>query len=395
MNNSLLFRCLVTALLVCATSAAYAQDSPAGQDTPEPEAASGADTSSAETSAEEDAAEEDAAEEDEDATDAEPEDTVVPAALDDEPVVDEPTLEPSIAESPEETVETPVETEGRAIIAPPEKTSPIADLASSMSGDDFVPLEDLNESVLQSITPAKVYPFVDWSGSFRLQSSAKINFDLDTQGTSAVPPPLEQYTPANDQTNIAVDPEANTHWSTNMRLRLEPEPHITDSLRLHIDAAQLDTVVLGTQQGGADYFGVAGIDSSQPIIKVNEAWAEVDVLSATLRAGRMDDHWGLGIFANDGDCFSCRVETPIDRVSLTIPFWSFYGRLTADFPADGLATSPLTFAGQAYDAGQIDDVDQYTLAIFHQARTRQDRELRAHRLHVQKKPVFEIGRAHV
>src|SRR5690554_2999694 len=150
MNNSLLFRCLVTALLVCATSAAYAQDSPAGQDTPEPEAASGADTSSAET-----LAEEDAAEEDEDATDAEPEDTVVPAALDDEPVADEPTLEPSIAESPEETVETPVETEGRAIIAPPEKTSPIADLASSMSGDDFVPLEDLNESVLQSITDRK------------------------------------------------------------------------------------------------------------------------------------------------------------------------------------------------------------------------------------------------
>lgn len=386
MNNSLLFRCLVTALLVCATSSAYAQDTPATQDSAEPAAA--ADTPSADVPAPSDEAEDADADEGDADEDGDGEDGVADEDGAGEDGVEEEAVAPALVD---EDAEPTPENTGKAIIAPPPKTSPIADLAKASGNDEFVPLEDLDEAVLQSITPAKVYPFVDWSGSFRLRNAYKKNFDLDTFGTSAVPPPVEQYTPPNDQTTTPVDAEADTLWSTDMRLRLEPEINITESLRLHVEADLLDNIVLGTQQGNIERFGVAGVDKSQPIIKVNEAWAEIDVLSATFRAGRMDDQWGLGIFANDGDCFSCRVENPIDRLSLTIPVWEFYARLTADFPADGLATAPLTFAGQAYDAGQIDDVDQYTLAIFHQARTRQDRELRAHRLQVEKKPVFDGG----
>lgn len=419
MNNSLLFRCLVTALLVCATSAAYAQDEPATPDTTEPATSADADTSSedaedtdtnADSDQEESSADEESGSDEEPGTDtsngsveadgAETDGTGTPDDATQNPTV----AEPAVSDDTPEPGTNPTSTDPgelsaddstaepqEAIIAPPEKTSPIADLAGDSDNQDFVPLEDLDEGVLQSITPAEVYPFVDWSGSFRLQQTLNNNFDLDTRGTSAVAPPVEQFTPANDQTSTPVDAEADTHWSTNMRLRLEPELNITESLRVHIEADLLDNVVLGTQQGDADSYGVAGIDSSQSMIKVNEAWAEIDVLSATLRAGRTDDQWGLGIFANDGDCLTCRVEAPIDRISLTIPAFGFYGRLTADFPAEGLATAPLTFAGQSYDAGQIDDADQYTLSIFHKARTRKDRELRSHRLYVEKKPVFNGG----
>jgi uncharacterized protein (TIGR04551 family) len=417
MNNSLIFRSLLTALLVCAgASVATAQNEPTSQEQAAPDEAPDADAPAEETAPEADvdsdpeADDADADEQDDETPEAdsiepvepaEPADAsepVPPATADPEEPFDRPA---EIVEDPPPAVtppEVPLEQDEEAvdvaddpIDAPPVKESPIADLAEETGGLEFVPLEDIEEGVLQSITPAQVYPYIDWSGSFRLRSDLKVNFDLDTRGTSAVPPPVEQFTSSSAQGTEPVDENSDSLWSTNMRLRLEPEINITEALRLHIEADVFDNIVLGTQQAGADYFGVAGIDPDRPMIQVNEAWGEIDAFFGTLRAGRMDDGWGLGIFANDGDCIDCSVETPVDRVSFTTHIWELYGRLTLDFPAEGLTTNPLTFAGQSYDASQTDDVDQYTLSIFRKPMTRKDRELRAHRLFVEKKPVYNGG----
>lgn len=400
MNGSLIFRSLLVALFVCAgaglaqaqdaapeqdaaaapSDAETAQDAPEDQDADEQEE----DEETSESEGDPDA---DSAEEEEDQEEAEERGEGLSGQ---QLQLDTPQVEDSPPETPEQD-QAAAGAEDDTIEAAPEPKSPIADLASSSDESDFVPLEDIDEGVLQSITPASVYPHVDWSGSFRLRNKLKKNFDLGTQGSSAVPPPLEQFNPPNPQSRDAVDPDANMHWSTNMRLRLEPEIHITESLRLHIEADILDNVVLGTQQGGAGQLGVAGYDSSQPMIRVNEAWAELDAFFGTLRAGRMDTHWGLGMFYNDGDCLDCSVEAPLDRVSLTSRIWEFYARLTVDFPGEGVSTDPLTFAGQAYDASQVDDANQYSIALFHSPVSREDRELRAHRQHVEKRPVYQGG----
>lgn len=368
MNNSLIFRSLIAALLICsAGSTALAQGNPAAA---RPAVAPPTD------SAADDEQDEGDDDEDEDALGDNEQG-------DDELEGDD--LEDGDDAQDEDDADTP------EIEAVPAPASPLSDLASDFADLEFTPLEDIEEDILQSITPTKVYPYVDWSGSFRLRSNLKVNFDLETQGTSAVPPPVERFNTNTLQGREVVDADTRTLWSTNMRMRLEPRINITESLRLHIEADILDNVILGTQQADTTYFGVAGIDTRQPFIRVNEAWAELDAFFGTFRVGRMDAHWGLGIMANNGDCSDCSVEAPIDRVAFTTRLWDFYTRLTVDFPAEGPSVRPQTFGGQAYDAGQLDDANQYTIAIFKSALTRQDKELRAHQLKVEKKPVFDGG----
>jgi uncharacterized protein (TIGR04551 family) len=267
--------------------------------------------------------------------------------------------------------------------------SPIADLAEESDGEEFEPLEDVEEGMLESITPARVYPFVDWSGGFRVRSDTKINFDLDTEGTSAVAPPEQAYQP-----NPPADPDADAHWTTDMRFRLEPTINITEGLRLHVETDLLDNVVLGTQRpdGNPAMIGFADGSDDPAYIKINEAWGEAELLFFQLRAGRMDDDWGLGIFADDGDCLECDYETPIDRVALSTKVWEVYTRLTVDFPQEGLVDRRVTVpGGQPFDAGNGDDINQWTVSVFRTPVSREDIELQNQALRGEKRPVFNGG----
>ncbi|QDG49910.1 TIGR04551 family protein [Persicimonas caeni] len=407
MDSSLIFRSLLTALLVCAgTSSALAQqapgDEPAAEEQPEEEADAPSDEQAQPAEADEPEQEEadQAAEQQEQEQPAAPDtgEQAQPAGegeADEDETGEQEDAAPEAAEPPPAQPVQPAE-QPQQIEAPEPsedaQESPISDLANGDADEEFVPLEDIEEGVLESITPAEVYPYVDWNGYFRLRSEVNVGFDLDTGGTSAVPPPVDEFVSPNPETTDPVEEEADTLWTTDMRLRLEPTINITEALRLHIEADIFDNVVLGTQYDNPDFFGVAnGVEDRPPVIRVNEAWGEVDAFFGTLRAGRMDDPWGLGIFSDSGDCLDCSVENPIDRVAFTTQIWEVYTRLTVDFPSEGLTTEPLLFAGQAYDIGQADDVDQYTISIFRKPVTREDRELQAHRLEVEKKPVFNGG----
>ncbi|MGM0556193.1 MAG: hypothetical protein ACQEVA_07425 [Myxococcota bacterium] len=267
--------------------------------------------------------------------------------------------------------------------------SPIADLAEESDEEGFQPLEDVEEGMLESITPARVFPFVELSGDFRLRSDAKLNFDLDTEGTSAVPPPAQSYQP-----NPPADEDADAHWTTDMRFRLAPTIHITEGLRLHVETDLLDNVVLGTQRpaGTPSMIGFANGSDDPTFIKINEAWGEAEILFLRLRAGRMDDDWGLGIFANDGDCMECDYEAPIDRVALSSKVWKLYARLTVDFPQEGLVDRRVMVpGGQPFDAGQADDIRQWTVSVFRTPMSREDRELQNQALRGEQRPVFNGG----
>ncbi len=310
------------------------------------------------------------------------------AATDAQVVAEEPAVVEEPVEEPVEVVEEVIEEE---VQEPAGQGSPIADLASN----EFVPLEDIEEGSLAQIIPADVYPRVEWHGGFRLRSTAAINWDLDTNGTSAVIPPLESYVsgaaPDKEESAIA-DPGKDTLWNTNMRLRLEPTIQVTEALGVHIEVDLLDNVVLGSLPSKGNDTVSPDLtrtltDSSQisprerswyeDALQINEAYGIASTLFGELRAGRMDDHWGLGMWLNDGDCQDCNYGTNVDRVMIRTGIAGFYGLAAIDFPDEGVTTqSPYRLGGQPYDLSQIDDTDQFTFAAMSRATTPEELEMR-------------------
>jgi hypothetical protein len=105
--------------------------------------------------------------------------------------------------------------------------------------------------------------------------------------------------------------------SANMRLRLEPTLHITDTVKVHTTLDVLDNIVLGstpdsflgenpwapidlytrTQMPPSD-----GRNSWQDSITVKRAWGHIRFgWGLDLKFGRMPHHWGMGVVANDGN----------------------------------------------------------------------------------------------
>ncbi len=278
--------------------------------------------------------------------------------------------------------------------------SPISDLAS----DDFEPLEDIEEGTLDQIIPADVYPRFEWNGAFRVRSTAAINWDLDSRGTSAILPPLGSLSaaasPNRDNEPIA-DPEKETLWSTNMRLRLEPSVHITEMLELHVELDVLDNVVFGSLPVARDGSDLTRAELDQPLlsstqlspregawyedaIQFNEVYGVARSIFGEFRAGRMDDHWGLGMWMNDGDCLDCDWGNNVDRLMVQTGgpgLFGLYGTIAMDFPDEGITSqNPSRFGNQPYDVAQIDDADQWTFSIRREPVSREDVEIQRKRL---------------
>jgi uncharacterized protein (TIGR04551 family) len=78
----------------------------------------------------------------------------------------------------------------------------------------------------------------------------------------------------------------------------------------------------------------------------------------------MPVHWGLGILANDGNCWDCDYGTNADRVMFQMNLAGYTLGMGYDFHANGptsLSVSPGTsyYGGQAVDLEQLDDVQQW------------------------------------
>ncbi len=276
--------------------------------------------------------------------------------------------------------------------------SPISDLAGMSSDIEFVPLEEIEEGALEQIAALGLYPFIDVNGWFRVRSRYNSNFSMGTNGTSLSPVPVEADQPTGNPAN----PDADKLWTSDLRLRLEPTLHITESLRVHIEADLLRNVVLGSTPA-YNNFGPTGYNPGQrlgsssqmllsDVLQINEAFGEIDTFFGTLAAGRMDNQWGLGMFANDGDCMDCDWGDNVDRIMFRTNVWNFYIMAALDFPSEGMFSyqGPLR-SGRPTDLSQADDANQYTLSILHKPLTRQDRELQAQRLYVQRAPVLNGG----
>lgn len=290
---------------------------------------------------------------------------------------------------------TPVPAEAPSMARPAERSESFDDFEDfeDLGNEDFVPLEDLDDADLDRITAMARFPHVELGGMLRVRSRARVGFDLGTAGTSAILEPIDRYT--------GINPDAQVLWTTDLRLSLAPTIHITETLRLHTDLdflrnsafgddARHSLFVAGMPSAGRRVMGLSP-DLPNPV-DVRQAYGEVDTFFGTIQAGRMLSHWGLGLFANDGNCADCDFGDQVDRLALKTRLFDFYGMAALDFPAVGYATErPGLYQGAPQDLTRLGATTQWTASIYRAPETREDRERQAHRLFVEERAVLNGG----
>ncbi len=152
----------------------------------------------------------------------------------------------------------------------------------------------------------------------------------------------------------------------DMRLRLKPEIHLSDDIRVKAWIDVLDNVGLGTMGYGTPNIGDVDFGSA---LRVRRAWGEArnrDI--GEIRFGRMGADWGLGILDNGGDRYGIDSDfsTDVDRVMGMTNLAGFYFMAAYDWAAQGKqlpgSASP---SGTYLDRTERDDRSAVTAAIAH------------------------------
>lgn len=247
-------------------------------------------------------------------------------------------------------------------------------------------------------------PVLELHGYFRTRGELLHNFFLgrrDDPGTAPYlyPQPLDNsYSTLTNNgsrsVNLCGNADGNGKYeqcadksqaSANMRLRLNPELHISDNLRVMAQIDALDNLVLGSTPdsyatGGAlkgnanardsiesqsQGAPTAGVNGTRNSIDVKRAWAEYLTPVGQLRFGRMPFHWGLGMLYNAGDGVDQDYQTNVDRIqfvsgirSLDLYFggsWDF----VSTGPTDANAYS--VYGGQPVNTSNRANVGQWQL----------------------------------
>jgi uncharacterized protein (TIGR04551 family) len=190
--------------------------------------------------------------------------------------------------------------------------------------------------------------------------------------------------PPGSSTRVAADCSNNYQTMANLRLRIQPEVHITDGIAVFAQIDALENLVMGSTPQG--YYNGAGQNGSpwaattaqsqtqvqtgqSPTISVSRAWAEVsNPTLGQVRFGRMPWHWGLGIYANAGNGIDSDYQTHVDRVmyQLRIRSLGLFAAAMYDFASTGPTSVSARYEpgqGQPIDLGTLDDVNQYGVAV--------------------------------
>ncbi len=177
--------------------------------------------------------------------------------------------------------------------------------------------------------------------------------------------------------------------SANLRLRLNPEIHVSDNLRVMAQVDLLDNLVLGSTPDSyaikpsasgykaAGYNGyaplgafsttqsppVAGVNGYRNSIDVQRAWAEYLTPLGQIRFGRMPSHWGLGMLVNSGDGIDHDYQSNADRIMFVsgIKSMDLYFGGAWDFVSSGATNaSPYdVYGGQPYNTSNRSNVSQW------------------------------------
>jgi uncharacterized protein (TIGR04551 family) len=163
--------------------------------------------------------------------------------------------------------------------------------------------------------------------------------------------------------------DKKTQVGGDMRLRLKPEIHLSDDVRIKAWVDILDNVGLGTLGYGPN--SSYGPDNPElgNMIRVRRAWGEArnrDI--GELRFGRMGADWGLGILDNGGDRngIDSDFSSDLDRIMGVTNLAGFYLMAAYDWASQGKVTpGSATPSGVAVDRAQRDDLSALTIAAAH------------------------------
>jgi uncharacterized protein (TIGR04551 family) len=163
----------------------------------------------------------------------------------------------------------------------------------------------------------------------------------------------------------------------NMRLRVQPTLNITEDIQLVAMFDVFDNLVLGSTPNSAGRSGNvvnileigqnspnAGWNAARDAIQVRRVYGKVATPLGELRFGRQPNHWGLGMYANSGDCIDCDHGENVDRISFVGMLGSYYIVPMIDFMAEGpTSISNAQPWSYARDLDQLDDATQLSLQI--------------------------------
>ncbi len=178
---------------------------------------------------------------------------------------------------------------------------------------------------------------VSLSGYFRVRGDLLHNLDLD-RGTTPSGRPLFAVPLGN--------PNAQLLSSVDMRLRTDLAlyaPFAAAAVKVRADL--IDNLVLGSTPVLSPGTGNAPTPATSPgqlpstLFKIKRAYGEALTPIGLFAAGRMGNHWGLGILSNGGDCLDCDSGDAADRVAFVTAIAGHLWAASYDFSAVGpLAT---------------------------------------------------------
>ncbi len=169
---------------------------------------------------------------------------------------------------------------------------------------------------------------VKLEGYFRTRGEVLYNLDLD-RGLTPSGQPLFP---------VPSDGGQSLHGG-DLRLRTDLSvyaPGGTVAVKARIDT--LDNVAAGSSAVGN--YALSTTQQSPPqAVRVKRAYGTVLTPFGVLSAGRMGNHWGLGMLANGGDCADCDSGDAADRVAFLTPLLGHVWALAYDLSATGPVTA--------------------------------------------------------
>jgi uncharacterized protein (TIGR04551 family) len=271
------------------------------------------------------------------------------------------------------------------------------------------------QTQLPTLPPLPPYPGQDvkkfemmtLDGYFRVRANWMDNFHLGFHDTGQGTPFREPLT-CRDRPDLTNNGQPNPFrsgacssaiGSTNMRVRLEPTIHLSETVALHMQVDALDNLVLGSTPDGVTLDGSPnapnlpvgtytsnqvtpepGKNSPWSSIRFKRAWADVTTPLGSIQFGRMPNQWGLGILANAGGydwihgttCLDCDYGDNVDRFMIggAIPGTPLRAAIAVDWASSVPTSAQLDawrnrYDGQPYDMDDSDDVTQYTVMLTH------------------------------
>lgn len=188
-------------------------------------------------------------------------------------------------------------------------------------------------------------------GYFRTRGEYLYNLDLDRGLT---PSGLPLYPVPSDA--------GQSLYGGDLRLRTDLSvyaPGGTVAVKVRVDT--LDNVAAGSSAVG-NYAAATTQTSPAAALRVKRAYGTVLTPFGVLSAGRMGNHWGLGMLANGGDCADCDSGDAADRVAFLTPLLGHVWALAYDISATGPVTVRKDGVRQL-DFEPTDNVQTVTFAV--------------------------------